>query len=51
MAEEKVCGMCKHNKRDWTNSFNPDFYRANKDCDFYGYNTAYKDGCEDWEEK
>lgn len=51
MEEKHCCGNCKHNKRDWTNPNNPDFYCANKHSDNYGYNTAYKHTCEDWEEK
>ena len=43
------CGECKYNKRDWTNPNNPDFYCSNEDSDNYGYNTAYSDGCDDWE--
>lgn len=45
------CGECKYNRRDWTNPDNPDFYCVNEDCDNYGYNTMYSDGCEDGEKK
>ena len=47
---ERCCGTCKHNKRDWINPNNPDFYCDNEDSDNYAYNTAYRDGedCEDW---
>jgi hypothetical protein len=51
MEEKHCCGNCKHNKRDWTNPNNFDFYCANKQSNDYGYNTAYKHTCEDWEEK
>lgn len=48
---KEVCGTCKFNRRDWTNPKNPDFYCGNEESDNYGYNTAYSDGCEDWEER
>ena len=51
MNDDKCCGTCFYNQRDWTNPKNPDFYCGNEDSDNYGYNTMYSDGCEDWEEK
>lgn len=49
--KEQVCGMCKYNVRDWTNKNNPDFYCSCEDSENYGYNTAYTDTCEEWEER
>lgn len=51
MSEERICGTCACNVRDWTNKDNTDFYCKNPDSYCYGCNTAYTDGCEDWEEK
>ena len=51
MEEEKCCGTCRFNRRDWTNPDNPDFYCGNEDSEGRGFNTAYMDVCEDWEEK
>lgn len=47
----EICGTCKHNKRDWTNPNNPDYYCNNSEGEMYGANTGYTDGCEDREEK
>ena len=49
--DEKCCGNCRYNKRDWTNPHNPDFYCACEESDVYGCNTAYTDDCEEWEKK
>lgn len=46
-----ICGTCRYNRRDWTNPNNPDFYCGNEDGDNYGCNTAYTDGCDEWEDK
>lgn len=51
MNEERWCGNCRYNKRDWTNRENLDFYCSNEDSDAYGCNTLYEDGCDEWEEK
>ena len=48
---KECCGNCKYNKRDWTNKNNHDFYCGNEQSDNYGYNTAYLDSCDDFEEK
>lgn len=50
MNEERWCGNCRYNKRDWTNRENLDFYCSNEDSDAYGCNTLYEDGCDEWEE-
>lgn len=49
--EEHICGTCRHNRREWINPKNKDFYCDNPDSDNYAVNTAYTDGCEEWEEK
>lgn len=46
-----MCGECEHNKRDWTNPNNPDFYCSNERSDYYGYNTDYTDTCDCFEQR
>ena len=50
----KRCGECKYNEyetNDTEYAIEIRFYCGNEYSDNYGYNTAYSDSCEDYEEK
>ena len=47
----KCCGSCEWSKRDWTNSFNPDYYCSCEDSEAYGCNTMYTDSCSEYTEE
>lgn len=44
------CKNCRYSICDWLNPANETRYCSNEASYYYGYNTAYKVGCEEGEE-
>lgn len=49
MADNRICGECKHIKKDYEDR--REFYCSNENSDCYGCRTTYNESCEDYEEK
>ena len=43
------CIECKYARHDWRNKDNPDLYCGNEYSDYFGYNIALMNGCEEGE--
>lgn len=48
MTWDKQCSGCVYNITDWLNEQNPTRYCSNDESEYYGDNTEYIFGCEEW---